>query len=285
MSLKHGFTLLEMSVELLIIALIIGAITIGNTLIKNAELETVISNVSRFKNAAKMFQDKYHYLPGDIPNATAFWGTDAACPAGAASDAAKIATCNGDGNGMIGGPTAGANFPSPSYMGSHYQEQTRVWQHLSNAGLIPGAYSGVDYHQAGMLYHTDVNTPASHTTDGAGYLFFYSSTLTDDGTGIGRTPDGAAQAAYPGAYGHVIVYLQANLIAAGDKLDTPILSPKNAESIDQKIDDGMPSTGNVVTFGTLSTNSGRCANNSSPVPFYQTQLSGYLCALIFTTGL
>lgn len=41
---------------------------------------------------------------------------------------AKSATCNGDGNGQIGG-----NSP----------ESFRLWQHLADAGLIEGSYSGV----------------------------------------------------------------------------------------------------------------------------------------------
>lgn len=109
----HGFTLIELSIVLVIIGLLAGGILVGNDLIKAAEIRGTISQMEKFNTAAQTFKLKYNYLPGDIPvNEAGAFGFF------------QLNTCPRCGNGIIDAPTESYIF----------------WQHLSEAKLIEGAY-------------------------------------------------------------------------------------------------------------------------------------------------
>src|ERR1017187_10122680 len=68
---KAGFTLVELSIVLVIIGLIIGGVLVGRDLISAAEVRAQISQIEKYQTAVNTFRDKYGYLPGDIPEPTA----------------------------------------------------------------------------------------------------------------------------------------------------------------------------------------------------------------------
>jgi prepilin-type N-terminal cleavage/methylation domain-containing protein len=281
MDTKHGFTLVEMSVVLLIIGLIIGAIVVGHEVISNAELQTVIADVNRFKNAAKQFQDKYSYLPGDFPKATTFWFSDTGCPGGSTVFpwSPRTVTCNGNGDGKIRDLGIGSHYTTPELPGDSNYESLRVWQHLANAGFIEGLYSGVGY-EAGSMYKPGINIPMSKMNVNSGFIFFYSDPINTAQEDPSTTPHSAV---YPSSYGNIIEYGGGvNTIAAAQGFRAaPGLTATQAKSLDQKTDDGMPSTGNVLSFTTATQD---CNDASSP-PAYNISNTGIVCSLIFLTGL
>lgn len=114
---KKGFTLLELSIVLVIIGLIIGGVTAGQDLIRAAELNAVNNQINQYRVAINTFKLKYNQLPGDMTNAQSYWPS---CVDNG------VNTCNGDGDGVV-------IFGSEGY---------RFWQHLSLAGLIAGSYNG-----------------------------------------------------------------------------------------------------------------------------------------------
>lgn len=61
-----GFTLVELSIVLVIIGLLVGGIMIGKSLIGSSEIRAQISQIETFKTAANSFKLKYGALPGDI---------------------------------------------------------------------------------------------------------------------------------------------------------------------------------------------------------------------------
>ncbi len=63
----RGFTLIELSIVLVIIGLLVGGILVGRDLIKSSEIRAQIKQFEEFKTAANAFKTKYGYLPGDIP--------------------------------------------------------------------------------------------------------------------------------------------------------------------------------------------------------------------------
>ena len=121
---KQGFTLLELSIVIVIIGLIIGGITVGQGLVRSAELSSVINDVNKYKVAINTFELQYGALPGDIDEAASYWPTDCV-------DAANN-PCNGDANGQIRGTQSSQVWP----------ESRRGWQHLVLADLISGSYDG-----------------------------------------------------------------------------------------------------------------------------------------------
>lgn len=62
---KHGFSLIELSIALVIIALIVAGIVTGSELIKGAQLRGLIKETTQFASAVNTFRGKYNCLPGD----------------------------------------------------------------------------------------------------------------------------------------------------------------------------------------------------------------------------
>jgi len=128
---KCAFSLLELSIVLVIIGLIAGGIVSGANMIRAAEVRAVITETQRYMTSVNTFRDKYLGVPGDLKNAEAFWGSMTNC--GAASPSGTgTQTCNGDGDGIV----------EPAAAALQTGENFGIWQHLSNAGLIEGVYSG-----------------------------------------------------------------------------------------------------------------------------------------------
>jgi prepilin-type N-terminal cleavage/methylation domain-containing protein len=117
----RGFTLIELSIVLVIIGLIIGGIMVGRDLIRAAQLKRTIREVEMLNTAVNTFQVKYNCLPGDCVNATQFWGAAPTCPPTlwTQNNTTSPATCNGDGDGQI-----------------ENSEPFAFFAQLSNAGLI-----------------------------------------------------------------------------------------------------------------------------------------------------
>src|ERR1700691_433072 len=100
---QSGFTLIELSIVLVIIGLIVGGVLVGQDLIRAAEVRAQISQIEKYNTAVNTFRDKYNALPGDLPPTvpTQFGFAARAGTAG-----------RGDGNGIIEGGEAGTWEPA-----------------------------------------------------------------------------------------------------------------------------------------------------------------------------
>lgn len=263
---SHGFSLLELALVLVIIALISGGIIAGSAMIRNAHVQKVITESQRFAEAIDNFRDKYVALPGDMTNAQDFWGTDpGGCPNPATGNPAtpyvetrQPKTCNGNGDGFIFGT------PSTPY------EMFRAWQQLAAAGMVEGTYVGMAYNPGGATdcCHAGIgiNVPAS-ILPGGGYTLMYSAWPDDHANswGIPR---------------HVLVF------GAQDSLRwtyAPVLTPIEAQSIDTKIDDGFPAFGNVMSYKSALT-PGCTTSDTATISRYTSGDSDKLCVLNFVLG-
>src|SRR5579872_1884494 len=103
-----GFTLIELSIVLVIIGFIVGGVLVGRDLIRSSELQSIITDKDRYKTAVYTFRSKFNELPGDMSDATTYWGVaggnasdnyTTSCDGN--GDSQHTATCNGDGNGQI----------------------------------------------------------------------------------------------------------------------------------------------------------------------------------------
>ncbi|MDG1287385.1 MAG: prepilin-type N-terminal cleavage/methylation domain-containing protein [Rickettsiales bacterium] len=107
---KSGFSLVELSVVLIIIGLIAGGIVAGQSLIRNAEISSVIGELAEYSQASDTFYAKYGQLAGDMSDASSYWPSCDPTPA----------NCDGNGDGAI--------------------DDTLPWVHLSSANLVAGSY-------------------------------------------------------------------------------------------------------------------------------------------------
>ncbi len=62
---KKGFTLVELSIVLVIIGLLIGGVLKGQSMIENAKVKRFASDVDGLVAATYSYQDKFNALPGD----------------------------------------------------------------------------------------------------------------------------------------------------------------------------------------------------------------------------
>jgi len=77
---RSGFTLIELSIVLVVIGLIVGGVIAGQSLMRSSQLQSIISDQAKYVEAAKQFREKYGFWPGDFPNATTSWGAMTTCP-------------------------------------------------------------------------------------------------------------------------------------------------------------------------------------------------------------
>jgi prepilin-type N-terminal cleavage/methylation domain-containing protein len=144
--LGYGFTLVELSIVLLIIGLIIGGITAGSSLIKQARLRAILSEFNQYKTAVNVFKIQFNALPGDMANATMFWPS----------------TVNGDGNWIIVGYwTVGCEATTCN-------ESLHAWEQLALSGILTGSYTGVSA-VSGQADTT--NMPLSKFNPGGWYFY------------------------------------------------------------------------------------------------------------------
>lgn len=267
---NRGFTLVELSIILVIIALIVGGIVVGQSMIRSAKMQSVVSDVEAYKKAAITFRDKYRSLPGDFSTATSLWGTASGTPPTiTATDTPTTTTMNGNGDGFIG--DAATSTPIDMVSSTNlYQEQLRVWQHLANAELIPGRYTGADS-SGTYKFKIGTNLPTSKI-DGATYTMFYAAVTS-------------APSFFSGNYRHIMVFGKPSASNNNTYTSTydPAISGIEAMQLDEKIDDGKPNTGTVRSFSSSIANGPTNCVNGTPV-YVTTSGDAQTCSLIFITG-
>lgn len=123
---EKGFTLVELSIVLVIIGLIVGGVLVGQELIKGAEIRALLSQMERYNSATNTFRNKFGYVPGDVPTAqTVILGLQ------------QVAGV-GNGNRMLEFDTAACNAE-----GCGDGERSLFYAHLSEVNMIEGQFDGV----------------------------------------------------------------------------------------------------------------------------------------------
>ncbi|MDX1974403.1 MAG: prepilin-type N-terminal cleavage/methylation domain-containing protein [Rickettsiales bacterium] len=242
---QNGFTLVEMAMVVVVVALVVGGVLAGKDMLENSRRQSVINDINSYKTATALFMQRYNYMPGDFPNASTYWGASAN---------------NGGADGFIGGSTS-----TPLAMASS-TEPLFSWQHLSEAELINGNYTGT-----GATYTPGSNVPRSALNNNA-FSFFYAA----PGSGNGY---------FNANYKHVIVYGSATSLATTVPTNRAGLKPFEAADIDRKIDEGMPGLGNVLSYTSHASGpTTGCALGTTSAATYVTTTTGVACSLIFITG-
>lgn len=269
-----GFSLVELSVVLVLIALVIGGTMAGLSLKHNAELKSIPTEVERLKELIATFNQRYDSLPGDLYNATTLWGAaDADHNTCIATASTGKPTCNGDGNGWVTTPGTG----------STYYEAHRFWQHLSNAGLISSSYTGQR-----LAAGEDVTCLPEHHCGMATFRngLFYAATVNDDTGYFNASTYPPALELFDGDKGNSILFFRRMVSGAtGAHVGSPVLTIEEAYNIDLKFDDGKPSTGAIQTFEPIDAEylTTYCASSDvEATAEYALWVNDIHCALIFT---
>jgi prepilin-type N-terminal cleavage/methylation domain-containing protein len=167
---RNGFSLVELSIVLVIIGLIFGSVMVGSSMIRTSEVKTVITEYNKYKQAAVTFRSKYAALPGDLTDATSYWAT----------------AVNGNGNGVLDWAAA-ANLTGEVY---------EFWKQLALAGIVEGQFTGLAGTGGASHMVVGTNIPKATLTnagwgawtlaiyagDASNYNYNYGDLLTLGGT-------------------------------------------------------------------------------------------------------
>ncbi len=219
---RRGFTLIELSIVLVIIGLIIGGVLVGRDLIAGATVRAQISQIEKYNTAIHTFRVKYGYLPGDIPEpaASSFGLQTRGQYAG-----------EGDGNNILEGvisDAASQNCPTCNAAG----ETVMLWEDLSFANLIDATFSAASPTTpvAVPMILTEATTPPINKYfprakfDGQSYVYAWSQ------NGVNYFCIAAIDSLY-----NVSGYVHSS----------PSMTVQMAYAIDAKIDDGLPRSGRI----------------------------------------
>jgi prepilin-type N-terminal cleavage/methylation domain-containing protein len=224
-----GFTLIELSIVLVIIGLIVGGVLVGQDLIKAAKIRSQINQFNEYEIAYSTFQLKYNCIAGDCINATQFFG---------------YTTNNGDGNGLIDTDIKTSYDYSATWSGS-----TEIWfafQHLGLSGML----SFISFSPSSPTIGTGI--PKLKLNENSSFFFgasynFYGGT-TARNPSINNYKKG----------NNIIWFTYCNKLA-GNNIgvfddDCGIFNAIDLQAIDNKIDDGNPLSGKLLGFGGNNTN-------------------------------
>ncbi|MDR3213317.1 MAG: prepilin-type N-terminal cleavage/methylation domain-containing protein [Azoarcus sp.] len=123
---QTGFTLVEISIVLVIIGLLLGGALKGQELINSAKVKNLAQDFRTVPVLINAYQDKFRALPGDDGRAASH-----VCPT-----STPACTTGGDANGSIGGHWDDAAATA--------SESVLFWQHVRLANLAAGATNLAD---------------------------------------------------------------------------------------------------------------------------------------------
>ena len=234
---KSAFSLIELSIVLIIIGLLIAGITGGASLIKSSELRSIMGEARGYAVAVNSFFTQYDQYPGD-----------ASTNVGQSSITAAV----GDRDNKI-------EFVNDhSTPASVVAEGVDAWFDLKDIGAIDLALTPLT---SATLLSPGILVPVTDIPGskikGAGWAFDYNSSTLQNVVVL----TGTIVAYHPTTAPTLIngENLATNPSVAKNA-STEIISAPDALSIDSKIDDGKPASGNVQSANQSATSGEICSN-------------------------
>ncbi len=251
---KSAFSLIELSIVLIIIGLLIAGITGGASLIKSSELRSIMGEARGYAVAVNSFFTQYDQYPGDasvrVGNASAFDG----------DRDNKIEYVN--------------DVASPGVVMS---EGLDAWFDLKDIGAIDLALTPITVANAATTAKVPVTDIPGSKIKGAGWAFDYHTASLQNVVVLTGTIE-----AWVATKDLVNTVAPA---ATSDNLSTEIISAPDAFSIDSKIDDGKANSGNVQAINNTSVDATACTNRhlatAAPAEYRVANGAKKTCALTF----
>jgi len=261
-SLRYGFTLIELSIVLVIIGLLAGGILVGRDLIRAAEIQRQVKQLQEYQLAFTTFKTKYNCIPGDCATATDYFGA---------------AVVNGNGNGLVDTSNRQSFDPNTVNTWLNSPEIPQSIHQLSLANMINFKPQSTTTHRVGLdLPPLTLNNNASFFM-GANYNFIDASGRGSEG------PPADLLTAYQ--KGNNALWLVACATDVHDEIgywndSCGVFKAADLQAVDLKIDDGKALSGHLLGFGgdnTFSDNNTNCLANFE----YQVLTNTIECQAVF----
>lgn len=211
-----GFTLIELSIVLVIIGLLVGGILTGQNLIRAAGARSEIKQIEGYRQAVNTFRTKYGYYPGDILPAEA---------SAAGFINYMYSNAHGNGNGLI----------EHSDQSPGDQEEAMLWADLTTAGLISDR---IDPQVVIGQASGDLATMHPASKLGGSYVLAVSGGVIDVSANFGNGK---------GYDGRNYFTLMNSTVTAWNSPAGAYMTPAQSFAIDSKMDDGLPLSGGVIS--------------------------------------
>lgn len=210
---NNGFTLVELSIVLVIIGLLIGGILVAQSMISSARLNSFVSQMQQLDIAVNNFKNNYKYYPGDSP----------------------LNEPAGNGDGYILHDNSSDINREDDFTG----EIAGAWKQISDSGMINKTYLGT----------SGAGTPGVDLPEakyGNSKIGIYIATAGDD---LGDTIDSPGEAFFYLCNKNIA---NAGARMCGDTVNDPghdraldSFTAMEAKTYDTKIDDSKPLEGFV----------------------------------------
>jgi prepilin-type N-terminal cleavage/methylation domain-containing protein len=211
---QSAFTLVELAIVIVIIAVLLAGVLQGKELIDNAKINSQVKSLESLKSAYTMFKFKYDCVPGDCNKATNFF----------------TGATNGDGDSQVS-----------------ISERPQVWMHLNLS---------------------KITTFLPHPVACTGFPCIYA-----------KFDQASAQVFWAPLWGYPksANWILISNFDAGLGAGPPAFTQYETFKIDEKLDDGKPSTGNVLGIDSTPVASPSCYSGSD----YLKQNSNPACRLMY----
>ncbi len=269
---KSAFSLIELSIVLIIIGLLIAGITGGASLIKSSELRSVMSEAKSYQVAVNSFYTQYDSYPGDtdisVGSNSTFAGNRNNQIQYAIANGTFAATASAGFEGIdawqdlrdIGAIDLNLTFPSGSLI-SGSTASAAVFTPITNipGSKIKGGGWAFDYNISSLQNvvvltgKTKTITPAALASTTTLVNNHFNNTGTANSTALKcspTTPQSSDTDPYCTVSGPNFPGGLASYNAPGSNAALEVISAPDAYSIDSKVDDGKANSGTVLAVNT-----------------------------------
>ncbi len=216
----RGFSLIELSIVIIIISILIIGSLVSSQFIFNYKLKKVYYELSNYHKAIKIFQEIYHNIPGDMNNGYQFFPKENYCDNGLV--AINYKGCNGNADNIITGigqtkKNDVNSLESILFFYHLYQAKLMSFDNKNNANLFSEKCPNY------INYEANNNIPS----------FYVNSSWSAYLQGLSNK-----EISFTIAY--------SNNVCKIDDLEENILTASQISIIDKKYDDGKAKTGNII---------------------------------------
>jgi len=278
---KSAFSLIELSIVLIIIGLLVAGVTGGSALIKNAEMRSVITQSQGYQAGVSAFYAQYNYLPGDYAQAVA------------GSSVPAIATISAGAGSATSAQNSKIEYLTAS-VATNLSESVAAWDVLQKANFVEGLALTTQAVTTAPTIATHI--PAAKIK-AAGWAFDHRYSV---GTALGLTgylSGGANEGAAAAPANQNVLVLTGPISAAvapataagtlvngATNISTPALTGPDALSLDTKMDDGLANSGKVRGLNSAALTTCYAPSATLNVAYTTTSNSAKVCSLTIDVG-